>query len=258
MAKVSTSPWPFKSIFITGGNRGIGLEFVKRLVSLSNRPEYIFATYRSLETASELKSLSEGNSNLHIVELDVNNIESFDQVVSEVDRKLEGRGLDLLFNNAGIMDRSALDAVTAESMISAYKTNAVAPLMLSKAFLPLLRRAASQRDNEDSTKTFIVNTSTVLGSITNNTRSTMYREMYPYRSSKAALNMITKSLSNGLASDGIMAVALHPGWVQTDMGGSNATVTVKESVDGLLKVIGSLDESKNGGFFDYTGKTLPW
>ena len=193
-----------------------------------------------------------------MVELDVNNIESFDQVVSEVDRKLEGRGLDLLFNNAGTLDTSSsLDAVTAEIMINVYKTNAVAPLMLSKAFLPLLRRAASQRDNEDSTKTFIVNMSGVLGSITN-TRRTMHKKVYPYRSSKAALNMITKSLSIDLASDGIMAVALHPGWVQTDMGGSNAMLTVKESVDGLLTVIGSLDESKNGGFFDYTGKTVPW
>ena len=255
MAAVSAfSSWPFKSIFITGCNRGIGLEYVKQFLSLPDSPEYIFATCRSLERAAELKSLSEGNKNLHVLEMDVNDFESFRQVVSEVDKKLKGRGLDLLLNNAGIMDRSTLDQVTAENMMKVYETNTVAPLMLTKAFLPLLRRSASQRDNKESAKTFIVNMSSGAGSIAGNTWSTMY----PYRPSKTALNMITKSLSIDLAGDGIMAVALHPGWVQTDMGGQNATLTIKESVEGLVKVIGSLNESKTGGFFDYSGKALPW
>ncbi|XP_020609594.1 uncharacterized protein LOC110048151 [Orbicella faveolata] len=255
MAAISSSrPWQFKSIFITGGNRGIGLEIVKQLLSLPNPPESIFATCRSLESASELNSLSEGNNHLHVVQVDVNDFEGFNQVVSEVERKLEGRGLDLLLNNAGIMDRSTLDEVTAERMINVYKTNTVAPLMLAKAFRPLLRRAASQRSKGDFAKSFIVNISSGVGSIANNTWSTMY----PYRPSKAALNMITKSLSIDLESDGIMAVALHPGWVKTDMGGQNAAVPTKESVEGLLTVIGSLDDSKNGGFFDFTGKALPW
>ena len=253
-AASNSSPWPFRSIFITGGNRGIGLEIVKQLLSLPNPPEYIFATCRSLESASELNSLSEGNNNLHVVQLDVNDFEGFNQVVSEVERKLEGRGLDLLLNNAGIMDRSTLNEVTAERMIDVYKTNTVAPLMLAKAFRPLLRRAASQRSKGDFAKTFIVNISSGVGSIANNTWSTMY----PYRPSKAALNMITKSLSIDLESEGIMAVTLHPGWVKTDMGGQKAAVTTKESVEGLLTVIGSLDNSTNGGFFDFTGKALPW
>ena len=254
MAACSSRPWQFKSIVITGGNRGIGLEIVKQLLSLPNPPGYIFATCRSLESASELNSLSEGNNNLHVVQLDVNDFEGFNQVVSEVERKLEGRGLDLLLNNAGIVDRSTLNEVTAERMIDVYKTNTVAPLMLAKAFRPLLRRAASRSSNEDSAKACIVNISSVLGSITENSG----RTLYPYRSSKAALNMITKSLSIDLESERIMAVALHPGWVKTDMGGQNAALTTKDSVEGLLTVIGSLDNSTNGGFFDFTGKALPW
>ncbi|XP_078355998.1 C-signal-like [Oculina patagonica] len=255
MAAVSSSSsWPFKSIFITGCNRGIGLEFISQFLSLPNPPEHVFATCRSLERASELKSLAEGNKNLHVMEMDMNDFDSFSRIVSEVDKMLEGRGLDLLINSAGVMDRSKLDEVTAESMLDVYKTNAVAPLMLTKAFLPLLRRSSSQKSSAGSAKTFIVNISSGAGSIAGNTWSTMY----PYRPSKAALNMITKSLSIDLASDGILAVALHPGWVKTDMGGQNATLTIKESVEGLVTVIGSLDESKNGGFFDFSGKALPW
>ena len=258
-SRVSSScPWQFKSIFITGGNRGIGLEFVKQFLTLPYPPEYIFATCRSLESASELNSLSEVNKNLHVVQLDVNDFESFNQVVSEVDRKLEGHGLDILLNNAGIVDRTTLDEVTAEEVINVYKTNTVAPLMLVKAFRPLLRRAASQRSGEDSTKACVVNISSGLGSITENTGRPWFRPWYPYRASKVALNMITKSLSIDLKSDGIMAVALHPGWVKTDMGGPDAPVLTNESVEGLLTVIGSLDESKNGGFFDFNGKALPW
>ena len=254
MAAASSSPWPFRSIFITGGNRGIGLEFVKQFLSLPNPPEAIFATSRSLESASELNSLSECNKNLHVIQMDVNYFERFNQVVSEVERKLEGRGLELLLNNAGIIDRSTLDDVTAESMINVYKTNTVAPLMLAKAFRPLLRRAASRGSDEGSAKACIVNISSILGSITENSG----RPRYPYRSSKAALNMITKSLSIDLESDGIISVALHPGVVKTDMGGQNAALTTKESVEGLLTVICSLDKLKNGRFFDFSGKALPW
>lgn len=189
-----------------------------------------------------------------MIEVDLNNHERFGQVVSEVEEKLEGQGLNLLINNAGVMDRSTLDQVTAEGMIDVYNTNVVAPLMLTKALLPLLRRAAAQSKNRDVTKPFIVNISSGVGSITNNTWSTMY----PYRPSKAALNMVTKSLSIDLADDGVRAVALHPGWVKTDLGGKDATLTVEQSVQGLITVIASLDEAKNGGFFDFSGSALPW
>ena len=253
-AGVSPMPWPFKSVFITGCNRGIGLEFVKQLLSLNDPPEKIFATCRSLEKASELKELAAIHSNLHLIELDLNNLEGINQAVSEVEGKLEGQGLNLLFNSAGVMDRSTLNEVTADRMMNVYKTNVVAPLMLTKAMLPLLRRVASQGVNRESTKPLIANMSSGVASITNNTWSTMY----PYRPSKAALNMVTKSLSVDLADDGIMTVALHPGWVRTDMGGPNATLTVEQSVQGLITVIASLDDSKNGGFYDFSGKALPW
>ena len=134
------------------------------------------------------EKISSNPSNLHLIELDLNNLEGINQAVSEVEGKLEGQGLNLLFNSAGVMHRSTLDEVTAQRMMNVYKTNVVAPLMLTKAMPPLLRRAASQKGNQESTKPLIANMSSGVASITNNTWSAMY----PYRPSKAALNMVTK------------------------------------------------------------------
>ena len=249
----SLSSWPFKSIFITGCNRGIGLELVKQILNLSTPPRNIFATCRSIEIASELKNLAASNSNLHLIEFDVTDFQAIGHVVSEVEKNLEGQGLNLVINNAGVMDSAKLNDVTAEGMIDVLNTNVVAPLMLTKGLLPLLRRAASQSNDQGSTKALVANMSSSLGSIANTKGG-----LYPYRTSKAALNMVTKSLSIDLEKDGIMTVSLHPGWVQTDMGGSNAAVTTEQSVQGLLSVIASLDESKNGGFLSFSGEILPW
>ena len=251
--RVSLSSWPFKSIFITGCNRGIGLELVKQILNLSTPPRNIFATCRSLENASELKNLAASNSNLHLIEFDVTDFQAIGHVISEVEKRLEGQGLNLVINNAGVMDRANVNDVTAQGMIDVFNTNVVAPLMLTKGFLPLIRRAASQSNDQGSTKTVVANISSFLGSITNTNGG-----RYPYRTSKAALNMVTKSLGIDLEKDGIMTVSLHPGSVQTDMGGSKAALTTEQSVQGLVSVIASFDESKNGGFLSFSGQVLPW
>lgn len=109
--------WLFKIVFIIGVNWGIGLVFVKWFLSFCYFLEYVFVIYWILEIVLELKLFSEVNMNFYMLELDVNNIESFDKVVLEVDSKLENCGLDLLINNVGIMDRSKLDVVIVEGMI---------------------------------------------------------------------------------------------------------------------------------------------
>ena len=244
----------FESVFITGCNRGIGLEFVKQFLKLPTPPKYLFATCRSLalERNLELKTLAEDNSNLHVLELEVNDENAINRVASEVDKKLEGTGLNLLINNAGIAGRVTLDETTADRMRDVFKTNVVAPLMLTKVLLPLLRRAVSS--DGVSLKPVIVNISSRVGSVEDNTSG----RRYAYRASKAALNMVTKSLSIDLANDSIMAVALHPGWVKTDLGGPNGIISTEESVTGLISVICSLDETKNGRFFYYSGRVIPW
>ena len=244
-----------RSVFITGANRGIGLELVKAFLNLSPPPEHVFATTRCLESASDLKGLQSNHSNLHILQLDVTDFNAFPKVVGEVTEMLGGKGLNILINNAGApYDRSPIGEVTVDAMINTYRTNTVAPLMLVQAFLPLLKKAAADTEDKSSLKACILNMSSSVASIEENASG----GMYSYRASKAALNIVNKSLSIDLKPFGIMAVVLHPGWVKTDMGGPDALISTSESVTGLMKVITSLDESKSGMFFNYRGEIVRW
>ena len=137
-----------------------------------------------------------------------------------------------------------------------YSVNVVAPLMLSKAFVPLLKKASKANANDPIgiTRAVIVNMSSILGSITSNVEGSLYH----YRVTKSGLNAATKSLSIDLKGDGIMAVNMHPGWVKTDMGGEKAPLEISESCQGMVNQIFNLKSSHNGGFIQYDGKSLPW
>ena len=106
-----------------------------------------------------------------------------------------------------------------------------------------------------SNPALIVNLSSILGSIAENTKQ---GGLYPYRASKTALNAVTRSLSLDLAKDRVEAVSIHPGWVRTDMGGNHAPLSPEQSVAGVLAQIDGHTSENNGGFIDQTGKTLPW
>ncbi|XP_028404650.1 uncharacterized protein LOC114527203 [Dendronephthya gigantea] len=237
---------------------------VKQILSLPNTPKVLFGTCRSLKSDSsrELRELAEKNPILHLLELDVTNALQLEAVVKEVEEKLSGSGLNLLINNAGIYDlknsgygeaTTTLDEVSGELMMKVYETNAVAPLMIVKAFLTLLRRAASSNDPPCQPQATVINISSVDGSITLNAGG-----HYQYKCSKAAINMLTVSLSNDYAKDGITVVCIDPGWIKTDMGGKAAPLTLPEAIPSLVNLIGSLDPSKTGSFLQYNGNTLPW
>ncbi|XP_041314706.1 C-factor-like isoform X4 [Pyrgilauda ruficollis] len=155
-----------------------------------------------------------------------------------------------------------LEAETLEDMTDTYTTNTVGPMLMGQAFLPLLKKAAqgSPGSGLSCSKAAIVNMSSIGGSIT----SCFGWEMMPvasYRCSKAALNMLSKCQSLAYKEHGILCVALHPGWVQTDMGssaGHTPPVTVDDSVQGMLKVLSSLSEKDTGAFLDWEGKVVPW
>jgi NAD(P)-dependent dehydrogenase (short-subunit alcohol dehydrogenase family) len=221
-------------VLLTGANRGIGLEFARQLAARGDR---VVATCRNPAAARELAALD-----VQVETLDVVEAASIERIAA----LYEDRNLDLLINNAGVgVGHRPLGKLDYEEMGIFYATNAVGPLRLIEALLPALRRGEYPT---------VVSLTSRVGSIQDNTSG----GSYAYRASKAALNAITKSLAIDLAEEGFTCVVLHPGWVQTDMGGASAPLPTDQSVAGMLRVLEGLSQEDSGGFFDYTGESLPW
>ncbi|XP_058803352.1 C-signal [Phymastichus coffea] len=247
-----------RSILITGCNRGLGFGLVKSLVRSNNPPEKIFATCRDVDKAAELTALAKEAKTIHVIEIDLRNSDEHPKLVKEVADHVGNAGLNVLFNNAGTSTKFArLPLVKEQQLTENFIINTVAPILLAKAFLPLLKQAAANHPNKQGMsieKAAIINMSSTLGSITSNDAG----GFYPYRCSKAALNAATKSMSLDLKNDNILVIAMHPGWVKTDMGGSNAPLDVETSTRDMLNTLESLTERHTGAFFQHDGRTLPW
>ena len=230
------------SLLITGANRGIGLQFVRQYAADGWQ---VFACCRHPEGATELNALSQQHDGLVTVHmLDVADFLQIERLADE----LAGQDLDLLINNAGIYPDAtsgALGATNYEGWAHAFRVNTMAPLKMAETFAPNVARGKQKK---------IVNITSKMGSIDDNTSG----DAYIYRSSKAALNMITRSLAHDLAPRGIAAAVLHPGWVQTDMGGPNALITTEQSVAGMREVIARLSKANSGRFYAYDGQEIPW
>ena len=127
----------FKNIIVTGANRGIGLEFVRQLLKQNPAPKNLIATTR--KSSDELNNLKSGHTNLHVLNYDATNYDSYDAFVKQVSQIVADDGLDLLINNAGIYVRGGLDNLTPQGVLTNLDVNAVAPLVLTKALLPLLK-----------------------------------------------------------------------------------------------------------------------
>ncbi|XP_055048257.2 C-signal [Misgurnus anguillicaudatus] len=246
------------SMLITGASKGLGLQMVRQLLSTTERPKKIIATARNPDAAEELQALAKSHPEVHVLTLDVTSDVSVNDAVQAVKSIVGADGLNCLINNAAINIHCYLDTVTRDAMMKTYETNTVAPLFVTKAFLPLLREAAGQGSGMGIHRSAVINVSSLLGSIQLNLGEIPFFKIYPYRASKCALNMITRCLAVDLEAEGILCVALHPGWVRTDMGGANANMSVEESISSLLPVICGLTEKDHGGFLSYNGETLPW
>ncbi|KAM6353114.1 C-signal-like [Alca torda] len=253
-----------RSVLVTGANRGIGLGLVRHFLEVLEPPQWVFAGCRDPkgQRAQELQNLASKHPNLVIVPLEVTDPASIKAAAARVGEQLGGSGLNLLISNAGIAKLSLLDSETLENMTQVYTTNTVGPLLLGQAFLPLLKKAAqgSPGSGLSCSKAAIVNMSSNGGSIASPAGWELM-QVVSYRCSKAALNMLTKCQSLGYQEHGVLCVALHPGWVQTDMGssvGHMPPLTVEASVRGMLKVLSSLSEKDTGTFLDWEGKVVPW
>ncbi len=219
------------TILITGGSRGIGAELVQQYAADGWD---VIATARS---DGDLKEL-DGKDNVTALELDV---AKPDSVSSFIDQ-LGDRPIDVFLNNAGVYGPGTPER---DGWMETLEINVVAPTLLAEKLKPNV--AASEQ------KTMAVVTSR-MGSIGDNGGG----GSIPYRSSKAAVNAAWKSLSIDWKDDGIAIVMLHPGWVKTDMGGSNAQIDTKTSVDGLRERIAETDLSNSGRFVAYDGATIEW
>ena len=230
---------------VTGANRGLGLEFVRQLLGQGRR---VVATCRQPGRATALNALAgEHPGRLRVLPLDVADARSRDEMVRELPL-LAGDDapvrIDLLLNNAGVLHSGErFGNVSAANLDDSLRTNAVGPYLLVQSLAPLLADGAR-----------VANLSSQLGSIGGAARF----GTLSYAMSKAAQNMATVQLAHALAPRGIVVVALHPGWVQTEMGGAGAQVTPEDSARGLLEVIAGLGDGDSGRFLDWQGNTLPW
>jgi len=225
------------SVLITGANRGLGLEFTRQYAADGWR---VFAACRDPAGARDLAAV-EGDVSAETLDVDDG------PQVAALANKLSGQPIDVLINNAGIYGPKDVtrDTVVYDAWGQVFRTNAMSPLAVSAAFAANVAQGGQKK---------IITLSSIMGSIAENDSS----GDFIYRSSKAAVNAVMKSLAGDLKSEGITVVVLHPGWVRTDMGGPDAAIEAPESVTGMRAVIAGLKESDSGRFLNYDGTEIPW
>lgn len=229
------------STLITGANRGLGLEFARQY--LANGWQ-VYAACRDPSSASELRQLADPSDHkLQIIALDVTDPASVKAAAVELDR----HAIDLLLNNAGVMGArgQTIGNIDYETWAKVLDANTMGPMRVSEAFVDHVAR---------SERKLIVTLTSGMGSLADNTSG----GSIAYRSSKAAVNMVMRSLAIDLAPRGITCVVVNPGWVQTDMGGPNATITPAESVTRLRRLIETLGPAQSGKFFNHDGREYAW
>lgn len=217
-------------ILITGANRGIGLALAQQLQQAGHS---LIVLCR--QASSELQQLE-----LRIVEkIDVQH----DTVHSQIQSALEGESLDVVINNAGVMERNTLEDLDFESMDRQFQVNALGPLRVVQACLPSLKQGGK-----------ILMVTSRMGSIADNSSG----GSYGYRMSKTALNMATVSLAQDLKARNIAVGLVHPGYVKTDMTQQSGQITPAESAAGIIQRLADLSLENSGQFWHQNGETLPW
>jgi NAD(P)-dependent dehydrogenase (short-subunit alcohol dehydrogenase family) len=179
---------------------------------------------------------------VRVVPLDVADVASIQNLRESVGQT----PVDVLINNAGVGGKGkGVAAMDVGELRDVFMVNAFAPMLVTQAMLPNLRAGASKT---------VIQVTSQLASIANNKGGSTYS----YRASKAALNQLNRSLANELRPEGFTCVAIHPGWVRTDMGGPGADLTVQQSVASMVGVLDALTAAASGTFLNYDGTPLPW
>jgi NAD(P)-dependent dehydrogenase (short-subunit alcohol dehydrogenase family) len=235
------------TVLITGANRGLGLELARQYADDGWR---VLACARHPDAAA-LETLAAKHHAVSCHALEVTDGDSVGALASA----LQGTAVDVLLNVAGVMhrrvetpdgaSRSALGPLDYDDWARVLAINVIGQARVAEALLDNV--AASDQKK-------IVTLSSELGSVGANKTG----GLYAYRSSKAAVNAMMKSMAIDLAPRGIIAVPMHPGWVRTDMGGPKAPLSAEESASGMRRVIAGLTPADSGRFLQWDGKELPW
>ena len=227
---------------VTGANRGLGLEFTRQLLA---RGEHVVATCRHPGRAHALNQLAgDYPGRLHVLPLDVADPKSHAELVRELPLVLGRKPIHLLVNNAGVLHSGErFGTVDPAILLDSLRINAMGPFLLTQALAPLLAGGGK-----------VANLSSELGSIA----GVQTFRSPSYAMSKAALNMATRQLSKALQGPCIIVMALHPGWVRTDMGGAKAEVEPADAVADLLRLIDRAGRDHSGKFLDRHGEPMPW
>ena len=239
------------NIFITGTNRGLGLEFVRQYLGQGHT---ILATSRNPIKATHLQKLKNNYPDqLHLIPMDLDKPDVIKRAGQTASNLVPH--IDILINNAGAGTRqieasrkkvlTQLDSLDSRELSQMIRVNAIGPLLVVKELRGLLGKANSAK---------VINISSGMGSISQRQSGSTYG----YSGSKALLNMYTRLLGFDLQPTGIIVVALHPGWVQTDMGGPAAEYPVSKSVTNMINVIDGFGKAQTGRFFNLLGQEIPW
>jgi NAD(P)-dependent dehydrogenase (short-subunit alcohol dehydrogenase family) len=226
------------TVLVTGANRGIGLELVRRY---AGRGEQVIACCRDAAGADALSKV-EGDVQVH--EVAIGEASS----VAGLQQRLGERPIDILINNAGMAGpaparQSALD-MDWDGWLETFAINTLAPLRLVQTLLPNLKAGFEPK---------AVTITSQLGALSLN-----WPMMYAYCASKAAVNKVMRMLSADLAKDGITVLLVHPGHVKTDMGGPNAEISVQESGSGIVSVVDRSSLAQTGSFLKWNGEPHDW
>jgi NAD(P)-dependent dehydrogenase (short-subunit alcohol dehydrogenase family) len=229
-----------ETILITGSNRGIGLELAHQYAAQGWQ---VLACCRRPDQATALNRLGDKFPNITLHTLDVAQQDQVQKLAAE----LQDCPIDILFNNAGIYGPydAAFGNTDEARWLECLQVNVIAQMKMMEAFVTQV--AASKHK-------LIAAMSSKMGSMADNGSG----GSYIYRSSKAALNAVMKSAAIDLEPRGVKVVILNPGWVQTDMGGPNAEITVAESVGRIREILGTITPGNSGTFFDVDGSIIPW
>ena len=230
-----------KTVLITGANRGLGLEFARQYAAEGWK---VYAACRKPDDARELDRLAGASGgHVEVIALDVTDAASVRAAAAE----LAGIPIDLLINNAGVgspkgQKLGSLDYAAWQRVLD---TNTLGPIRVTEAILGNVEKSGQKK---------VVTITSLMGSIEDNGSG----GSYAYRSSKAAVNMVVKSLSIDLAARGITCIVMHPGWVRTDMGGPGGQLSPEQSIAAMRKVIAGLTPADSGKFFNHDGRQYPW